>query len=174
MDRVVRPQKPMLRRNLFEEHEVWPDPRVIATGRALKRARLMAGLSQSQLAVKSGISQSVISRFERGLAPGMSVERLTVLSEAVGWRFPIGFCPHDHDCKWPRIEPIPYDHPPPRQQTYSLPRLPKHKRRRQGEVAQRMVRAGALGPGLRLTEEEYMALRARITEEVDDERARSA
>jgi len=36
----------------------------------------MAGLSQEQLSYKSGVSQSVISRFERGLAPGMTTERL--------------------------------------------------------------------------------------------------
>ena len=51
----------MLLRNIWEEHEVWPDPRVIALGRSFKRARLMAGMSQQQLAAKAQISQSVIS-----------------------------------------------------------------------------------------------------------------
>jgi len=131
MNDATHPVKPMLRRNTWEEHEEWPDARVIATGRSLKRARLMAGMSQQQLAARALISQSVISRFERGLAPGMSTARLTILAEAVGWRFPLGFCPHDHDCQWVRIEPIQYDHPPARSRSFNLPVLKKSKRRRE-------------------------------------------
>lgn len=134
----------------------------------------MAGMSQQQLAAKAQISQSVISRFERGLAPGMSTERLIVLAEAVGWRFPLGFCPHGHDCKWTRIEPIHYDHPPARQRSFDLPNLKKPRPRRDHEIAHRLRRAGAWSPGVQLSGDEYALLRERITREVDDERARSA
>jgi transcriptional regulator with XRE-family HTH domain len=134
----------------------------------------MAGLSQQQLAAKALISQSVISRFERGLAPGMSTERLILLAEAVGWRFPLGYCPHDHECQWVRIEPIRYDHPPARSRSFNLPVLKKSRRRRENEIAQRMFRAGAWAPGVQLSPREFAELRERATREVDDERARLA
>jgi transcriptional regulator with XRE-family HTH domain len=56
------------------------------------------------LAELAGVSQSAISRLERGLTPGMSVERLIRIASAIGLSFPFGFCPHDHRCAYP-IDP---------------------------------------------------------------------
>jgi transcriptional regulator with XRE-family HTH domain len=104
----------MFKRNMFGRYEVWPDPYAIALGRMFRRARRLAGLSQDKVEAGSGISQSVISRFERGLAPGMTTERLIRIASVVGLSFPFGFCPHTdpHPCPWPVIAPVPYDHPP--------------------------------------------------------------
>lgn len=105
------PIRSWFKRDSFGRYEVWPDPRAIAFGRTLRRARRLAGLSQRQLAARSGVSQSGVSRFERGMAPGMSTERLIMICDAVGRSMPFGFCPHDHVCPWPRIEPVEYDRP---------------------------------------------------------------
>jgi DNA-binding XRE family transcriptional regulator len=104
----TKPVYPFFRRNSYGLYEVWPDPRAIAFGKTLRRARQLAGLSQRQLAAIAGISQSVISRLERGKAPGTTVERLIILSDAIGRRMPLGFCPHDHECRWGPIRPEPY------------------------------------------------------------------
>src|SRR5262245_9957273 len=104
-DLVTHPRRPMFKRNMFGKYEVWPDPYAIALGRSFRRCRLLAGLSQDQVEAESGISQSVISRFERGLAPGMTTERLIRIASVVGNWFPFGFCPHSHRCAWPVIEP---------------------------------------------------------------------
>jgi len=133
----------------------------------------MAGLSQEQLSYKSGVSQSVISRFERGLAPGMTTERLIMIGAVLDLRLPLGFCPHDHGCLWSRILPVDYEHPPAKPRTIGLPVVDKHVRRRGAEIGRRYVRAidsGALARGAETSD----ALRARITKEVDEERATSA
>ncbi|CAN5574171.1 hypothetical protein BH23CHL6_BH23CHL6_08690 [soil metagenome] len=75
---------------------------MVAFGALVRRCREGAGMSQRRVAAKSNISQSVISRFERGLAPGMTVERLVRISTAIGPNLPLGFCPHDHACGWSR------------------------------------------------------------------------
>ena len=41
--------------------------------------RLEAAVSQTQLAVMSGVSQPTISRLERGLAPGLRLERVAAI-----------------------------------------------------------------------------------------------
>jgi transcriptional regulator with XRE-family HTH domain len=172
MDRVTHPSKPMQKRDMWGQYQVWPDPRAIALGRSLRRARLMAGLSQLQLSFRSGVSQSVISRFERGLAPGMTTERLMMLSDVLGVRMPLGFCPHDHQpCLWPRIEPVGYDHPPAEPRTFTLD-IQKPKHRREGEIARGVMRAYAADP-LR-DPGAHSELLARVTREVDEERSRSA
>ena len=83
-------------------YAVWPEPEMVAFGALFRRGRGYAGLTQRQLEDRSGVSQSVISRFERGRAPGLSSERLLRMANAIGPRFPFGFCPHEHACEWPR------------------------------------------------------------------------
>jgi DNA-binding XRE family transcriptional regulator len=98
----MRPPMKPFTRDVFNRYAIWPEPLAVALGGLVRRARLYAGLSQQQVAARSGVSQSVISRFERGLAPGMSVERLIRIADAIGPSLPLGFCPHDHVCAWPR------------------------------------------------------------------------
>ena len=62
------------------------------TGELLRSARLRAGISQTQLAARSGISQSVISAYESGRREP-SVAALRRLATALGTRVelvPIG------------------------------------------------------------------------------------
>jgi transcriptional regulator with XRE-family HTH domain len=166
------PLKPFFRRDSWGRYEVWPDPRAIAFGRSLRRARLMAGMTQQHLSVKSGVSQSVISRFERGLAPGMSTERLIIISDVLGLRMPLGFCPHDHDCPWPRLMPEAYDHPPVQPRKIGLPVIPKPKHRRGTEIYTRWARAR--NTDAQREGETDAELINRIAAEVDAERAHSA
>jgi DNA-binding XRE family transcriptional regulator len=79
----------------------WPVPEMVVVGARFRHGRRQKGWSQRRLALEAGVSQSVISRFERGLVTGMSTERLIRLATALGPRFPFGFCPHEHACKWP-------------------------------------------------------------------------
>jgi transcriptional regulator with XRE-family HTH domain len=81
-----------------------PEPRLLRLGTYFRRARYMACRSQQSLSDETGVTQSVISRFERALAPSMDVEKLLWLSEAIAPRFPLGFCPHEHVCLWQPIE----------------------------------------------------------------------
>ncbi len=60
------------------------------TGNALAEARSARGLTQSQLAEKSGIDQSDISKIERGQA-NPSVSTLQRLAEALGCKINICF-----------------------------------------------------------------------------------
>lgn len=69
-------------------------------GVQLRRCRLMSGLSQVVLAERSGVSQSTISRLERGVAPAASVYKLVLLGAVLGVRLPLAFCPHHHHCSW--------------------------------------------------------------------------
>jgi DNA-binding XRE family transcriptional regulator len=79
------------------------DPDFIMIGARFRNGRNQAGLSQRRLADKAGISQSVVSRFERGLVRKMSAERIVRLALALGPKFPFGCCPHDDGCPWPRV-----------------------------------------------------------------------
>ena len=76
-------------------------------GAALQAARRSAGLSQEQLATRSGLPQSTISRLEHGLTPYVSLTRIGRLSIGLDGRIPIGPCPHGHECAWsrPLVEP---------------------------------------------------------------------
>lgn len=47
----------------------------------------------------------MVSRAERGVAPGMGLKRLVMMSEPLGRLFPLGTCPHDHECAWQPIKP---------------------------------------------------------------------
>jgi transcriptional regulator with XRE-family HTH domain len=85
-----------------------PEPLLVAFGQYVKRARYLANLSQRELAKKSGVEQGNISRLERALAPATKVERIVRLGAAMGRKFPLGYCPHEHWCQWqPAPEPPP-------------------------------------------------------------------
>jgi transcriptional regulator with XRE-family HTH domain len=88
------------RHSVTGRRELQPPPDLVAAGVYFRRARIRAGKSQERLALETGVSQSMISRFERGLAPGMRVEKLATLATAIDRLFPLGTCPHDHDCAW--------------------------------------------------------------------------
>jgi DNA-binding transcriptional regulator YiaG len=53
-------------------------------GDAIRIARRWRGLSQRTLSAHSGVSQSTISKLERGLAPGTSARRLAPLILVLG------------------------------------------------------------------------------------------
>ena len=80
------------------------DPLLARAGMHLRRARFFGGRSQVSLAAASGVSQSQISRFERALAPAMGVRHLVRLAEAAHPNLPLGYCPHEHLCRW---QPVP-------------------------------------------------------------------
>jgi transcriptional regulator with XRE-family HTH domain len=73
-------------------------------GVELRRCRLRSGLSQESLAAHSGVPQSTISRLERGKTARVPLLKIVLLSESMGLRFPLGFCPHDHGCNWERLD----------------------------------------------------------------------
>jgi transcriptional regulator with XRE-family HTH domain len=60
----------------FRPHERRVIGAQVALGRAIQRARLSQLLSQEALEARSDIDQSTISRLERGLAPGLRLDRL--------------------------------------------------------------------------------------------------
>jgi transcriptional regulator with XRE-family HTH domain len=81
------------------------EPQMLEVGRYLRRARRLATMSQQRLARDANVSQSMVSRTERGFAPGMRLERFVAMCEALGRIFPLGTCPHDHECAWQPIKP---------------------------------------------------------------------
>ena len=85
-------------RGRFKE---WPVPEMVRVGARFRNGRHQLGISQRRLSELSKVSQSVISRFERGLVTGITAERLVRIANALGHAFPFGFCPHDHQCAWP-------------------------------------------------------------------------
>lgn len=78
-----------------------PKPSLEIFGARIRHGRQQAGLSQRQLANRSGVSQSTISRLERGRCVGLAFIRLVAICSAMGTDFPFGSCPHDHRCRWP-------------------------------------------------------------------------
>lgn len=60
----------------------------------IREARLRAGLTQLELAERSGRDRSVIARWEQGtVAP--SIETLVELVRACGFELPLELVPHD-------------------------------------------------------------------------------
>ena len=60
----------------------------------IREARLRAGLTQQELAERSGRERSVIARWEQGtVAP--SIETLVELVRACGFELPLELIPHD-------------------------------------------------------------------------------
>jgi DNA-binding XRE family transcriptional regulator len=91
-----------LRPYLSEPGERAPEPDFEVTGARFRNGRIQRGLTQRQAADRAGISQSVVSRFERGLVRRSSAYNIVRLALALGPDFPFGCCPHDHSCSWPR------------------------------------------------------------------------
>ena len=89
------------KRDVLGRYRTWPVPEMVLVGRRFRNGRLQAGISQRRLAARAGVSQSLISRLERGLATGTSAERLIRIATAIGPYFPFGHCPHDHRCAHP-------------------------------------------------------------------------
>ena len=87
-----------------------PSADLLRFGRYLRRARYFAHLSQEDLASRAGVSQSNISRLERGLAPATGSDRIARIGAVLGKNLPLGFCPHTHMCPWQPIVDLP---PPP-------------------------------------------------------------
>src|SRR3954469_690981 len=75
-------------------------------GRYLRRSRLLAHLSQQQLADRAGVSQRMVSRVERGVAPAADVVRLVRMVQPLARLFPFGVCPHDHACSWQPVREV--------------------------------------------------------------------
>ncbi len=73
-------------------------------GVEFRRCRHHAGLSQVELARRSGVSQSTISRIERGRASSAAMFKLAKVGHVLDYSFPFGFCPHPHDCFWNRLD----------------------------------------------------------------------
>ena len=70
-----------------------PHAPLVYVGRYFRRSRAYAGMSQSQLAGKADVSQSMVSRVERARAPGMAVDRFVDMCLVLGrlfsvWRVP--------------------------------------------------------------------------------------
>jgi DNA-binding XRE family transcriptional regulator len=80
--------------------ETWPVPDIDVVGARFRHARVRAGLSQRRLAELAGVSQSAISRLERGKSGGMPTDRLIRIAISMP-HFPFGHCPHTHECGYP-------------------------------------------------------------------------
>ena len=78
-----------------------PKPSLEIFGQRIRAGRHRMGLSQRQLANRAGVSQSTISRLERGRCIGLAFISLVAICAAMGTDFPFGSCPHDHKCRWP-------------------------------------------------------------------------
>jgi transcriptional regulator with XRE-family HTH domain len=69
-------------------------PDTVRSAALLREARLRAGLSQHELAAKSGKDRSVIARWEQGLvAP--SIDTLVELVRSCGYDVPLELVPYD-------------------------------------------------------------------------------
>lgn len=91
-----------LARDPYGRFVLWPVPEMVAFGKLVRHARKLAGLNQHQLAARSEVSQSTICRLEKGLVPGMATWKLVKIAMGTGGRLPLGFCPHNHECVWPK------------------------------------------------------------------------
>ena len=94
--------EPPLQRDPYGRFVEWPVPEMVAFGKLVRRCRRSSGLSQRRLGDRSGVSQSTISRLERGLVPGLATWKLVKIGFVLGVRLPLAFCPHDHECAWPK------------------------------------------------------------------------
>lgn len=67
-------------------------------GAAVRIGRKRMGLSQDALAASAEVSQTAVSRLERGMVWGMAVVRFARVASVLGPRMPLGGCPHGHRC----------------------------------------------------------------------------
>jgi hypothetical protein len=93
---------PPLARDPYGRFRLWPVPEMVAFGQLVRRARRMTGMNQHQLAARSEVSQSTICRLELGLVPGMATWKLVKIGMGLKGTLPLGFCPHNHECEWPK------------------------------------------------------------------------
>ena len=77
-----------------------PSPALVRFGRYIRRGRYYSHKSQDRLSHECGVSQSMISRAERALAPAMGIDKMVMIGEALGSSLPLGYCPHEHVCPW--------------------------------------------------------------------------
>ena len=84
--------------------QLTPEQPLVLLGRYLRRARLLCGKTQQRVADETGVSQSMVSRAGRAVAPGMSLDRFVAMCQALERLFPLGVCPHDHECAWQPIK----------------------------------------------------------------------
>lgn len=71
----------------------------IPIGEAIRRARLEHGWSQNELAWRTHVSQSEISRYEKGLGKP-SWDRYLAFCEAFGWELPYLSSASGDDLPW--------------------------------------------------------------------------
>ena len=67
-------------------------------GQAVRIARERAALSQRRLAARAHVSQSAISRMERGAVRGIGLVYFARVVDALGDAMPLVGCPHGHAC----------------------------------------------------------------------------
>jgi len=65
---------------------------VLITGENFARTRKALGITQAELAERTGLQQAAISRFERGLS-NPTLKTLEMLAEGIGTDLHIGFLP---------------------------------------------------------------------------------
>ncbi len=73
---------------------------LLMLGAAVRIARHRMGLTQRQLAERSDVSQTAISRMERGKVWGMAIVRFARVAWVLEERTPLGGCPHYHLCDY--------------------------------------------------------------------------
>ncbi len=71
---------------------------MVEMGARIRAGRHAAGLSQRAVADWAGVSQSEVSRLERGQGGNISTYRFVAICFAIGPSFPFGNCPHNHNC----------------------------------------------------------------------------
>ena len=80
-----------------------PDRQALAiVGHAVRIARERAALSQRRLAARAGVSQSAISRMERGAVRGIDLLYFARVAAALADAMPLAGCPHGHGCDYDR------------------------------------------------------------------------
>lgn len=75
----------------------------VALGRYLRRSRRYTEQTQRAMSAAAGVSQTMVSRLERGKAPMTPLQNFLQVGSALGRLFPLGCCPHDHVCAWQPI-----------------------------------------------------------------------
>ncbi len=73
-------------------------PAMQEMGARIRAGRHAAGISQRAVADRAGVSQSEVSRLERGRGGNISTYRFVAICFAIGQSFPFGNCPHNHNC----------------------------------------------------------------------------